>query len=139
MAKKRKTKVAHTPRTMKALRERGLVPAMVEKWNPHVRRPDGGMGVRQDLFSIIDIIALDQLNGQIIGVQSTGQDFSGHRRKLLIDYRENTALWLQCGGALELYAWRKVKARGADGKRTKREIWEPRIHVFSLDEVGLFM
>jgi len=44
--------ISPTQRTLLALRKRGCLAAVVEKWNPHVRRPDGGSGVRMDLFRV---------------------------------------------------------------------------------------
>ena len=44
-----------TQRTIRALRDQGLVCGIVERFNPHV----GPHGIRQDLFGCLDIIALD--------------------------------------------------------------------------------
>lgn len=117
-----------TQRTLKALRDRGLMCAIVEKFNPHV----GPHGIRQDLFGIIDIIALDSRSG-VIGIQSTGQAFSAHLRKLTIEKAMETHAWLSTPGtSLELWGWRKVKlARGGKAMR-----WKPRVKVitqFDLD------
>ena len=122
---------SHTQRTLAALRKSGLVPAVVERWNPHAPRPGGGRGIRQDLFGCIDILALDPAGGPILAVQSTGQDYAGHMRKLLGERRAMVRLWLLSGNALELWAWRKVKVkRGGKAKR-----WAPRIRVLSLSDV----
>lgn len=108
-----------TQRTLKALRERGLVCAIVEKFNAHA----GPFGIRQDLFGIIDILALDPESG-VIGVQSTGQDFAGHKRKLLEERNQECRDWLKTPGTtLELWGWRKIKLkRGGKAMR-----WIPRV------------
>ncbi len=112
-----------TQRTLRALREQGLVCAIVEKWNPY----GGSHGIRQDLFGIIDVLALDPQRG-VVGVQSTGNDFAGHLRKLTEDRAQECLDWLSTPGTtLELWAWRKVKAQ----RGGKLLIWQPRVQVFT--------
>lgn len=114
-----------TQRTLRALRERGLVTAIVEKFNQHA----GPFGVRQDLFGIIDVLALDPQKG-VIGVQSTGQDFSGHRTKLLEERNQECRDWLATPGtSLELWGWRKIKLK----RGGKAERWAPRVAVITLE------
>ena len=53
-----------TQRTIRALKDQGMVCGIVEKWNRFaVRGNSGQRGVRQDLFGILDIIALDAQRG----------------------------------------------------------------------------
>jgi hypothetical protein len=112
-----------TQRTLRALREQGLVCAIVEKWNPY----GGPHGIRQDLFGIIDVLALDPQRG-VVGVQSTGNDFAGHLRKLTEKKPQECLDWLSTPGTtLELWAWRKVKAR----RGGKQLIWQPRVRVLT--------
>ena len=114
-----------TQRTLKALRDRGLRSAIVEKWNQYA----GPHGIRQDLFGIIDVLALGSEG--VIGVQACGNSFSQHFRKLTEERAEECIDWLKTPGtSLELWAWRKVKLkRGGKAMR-----WEPRVHVFSLKD-----
>lgn len=49
--KRKKGGLSPTQRTLRAQRDRGLVCAIVEKWNMHA----GPFGIRQDLFGIIDV------------------------------------------------------------------------------------
>ena len=120
-----------TQRTLKALRAQGLECAIVEKWNMHARRGDGKRGIRQDMFGIIDIVALDHERG-VVGVQSTGTDFAGHMKKLKGERLRSCIEWLSTPGAhLELWGWRKVKVKRG-GKAMK---YEPRVHVFTLAEL----
>ena len=119
-----------TQRTIRELKRQGRVCGIVERFNAHV----GPYGIRQDLFGIIDIIALDPQRG-VIGVQSCGQDFAGHMRKMTVEGAQASIDWLQTPGAvLELWGWRKLKlVRGG-----KAMLWTPRIHVFSLrDDFGM--
>jgi hypothetical protein len=121
-----------TQRTMKALRERGdVMSAVAERWLQHVKRPDGGRGIRQDLLGWIDIVSLR--HDAIVGVQSTGSDFAAHLDKLLHLRRDAVVAWLQAGGVAELWGWRKVKAvRGG-----KQMVWRPRVRVLTLEDYGL--
>ena len=107
--------VTPTQRTLKALRARGLTCAIVERWNPHVR-------IRQDLYGWIDILAIGPEAG-IIGVQSTGQDFAGHLRKLRGERVEKVREWLAAGGKAELWGWRKLKVK----RGGKAMVWRPRV------------
>jgi len=117
---------------MKALKAQGRICGIVEKYNAHALLKDkfGAIkrrGVRQDLFGIIDIIALDFERG-VVGVQSTGSDFSGHHKKLTGEKRQACINWLRTPGAvLELWGWRKLK-------QGKRDLWQPRIRVYTLDD-----
>lgn len=113
-----------TQRTLRALREQGRVCAIVERWNQHV----GPHGVRQDLFGIIDIIALDPTRG-VVGIQSCGGDFAAHERTILEERMQESMDWLSTPGtALELWGWRKVKLkRGGKAMR-----WQPRVREFTL-------
>ena len=115
-----------TQRTIRELRNQGYRCAIVEKWNPHV----GAHGIRQDLFGIIDVIALDPERG-VIGVQCCGSDFSGHFRKMAEEKYQESVDWLSTPGAhLELWGWRKVKVK----RGGKAMVWRPRIHQFCIDE-----
>lgn len=124
-------------RTLQAMRQQGRICGIVERFNAHV----GPYGIRQDLFGIIDIIALDPERG-VIGIQACGQDFAAHERKITeekaqesIDWLETRTYCISCGEladatALELWGWRKLKLRpGAKAMR-----WKPRVRIFTLDD-----
>jgi vacuolar-type H+-ATPase subunit F/Vma7 len=51
-----------TQRTLKHLRDSGYRAEVVERWNPHAR-------IRQDLFTIIDVLALSET--EVVAVQTT--------------------------------------------------------------------
>lgn len=118
-----------TQRTLRELRGQGRVAAIVERWNQHA----GPHGIRQDLFGIIDVIALDPTRG-IIGVQSCGSAFAAHERTILEERTQESIDWLSTPGTvLELWGWRKVKIR----RGGKAERWAPRIREFTLDDFGI--
>lgn len=115
-----------TQRTLRAMREQGRVCAIVEKFNYYA----GPFGRREDLFGIIDILALDPQKG-VLGIQSAGQDFSKHLKKLLEDKSSECITWLSTPGTgLELWGWRKVKLK----KGGKAERWMPRIKKITLKD-----
>ena len=121
--------VSPTQRTLRELRNQGRRCAIVEKWNAYV----GPAGVRQDLFGIIDVLALDPERG-VVGVQSCGQSFAAHERKLLEERHEECVDWLSTPGtSLELWGWRKVKVK--PGGKAMR--WKPRIREFTLSDFGV--
>ena len=112
-----------TQRTIRALRNLGRRCAIVEKWNSHAK-------IRQDLFGVIDVLALDPEKG-VVGVQSCGNSFSQHYDKLTNEKADECVEWLETPGtSLELWAWRKVKLKRG-GKAVR---WQPRIHVFKLED-----
>ena len=112
-----------TQRTLKAMREQGRLCGIVERFNQYA----GPHGIRQDLFGFIDILCLDPADG-IIGVQSCGQDYAGHVRKITEERNEAVYEWLKHARA-ELWGWRKIKLkRGGKAMR-----WRPRIGDIVLD------
>lgn len=112
-----------TQRTLRAMREQGRICGIVERFLMHV----GPYGKRQDLFGFIDLIAIDPVDG-IIGVQSCGQDFVGHIRKMNEERNEVMFEWLK-HAKVELWGWRKIRLK--KGSKIKR--WCPRISDFWLE------
>jgi len=115
--------LSNTQRTMKALRDEGLPCEIVEKWIPKAN-------VRKDLFGIIDILAVGGQARGIIGVQSTGKDFDGHLKKMLVDKAQECIDWLQSGGRLWLWGWRQVKVK----RGGKAIVWEARKREITLED-----
>ena len=114
--------ISPTQRTLKANKNLGRKCGIVERWQQY----GGKFGVRQDLFGFIDIIAIDEFEG-IVGIQSTGQDFSGHIKKIM-NLEEIVKEWLH-HAPLELWSWRKVKkVRGG-----KAMIWNSKVADFYID------
>ncbi len=112
-----------TQRTIRYLKDNGCICGVVERFNPYA----GKFGIRQDLFGFIDIISIDPDRG-IVGVQSCGQSFSEHIRKMTEERNEAMFEWLKYGYVI-LIGWRKVKLkRGGKAMR-----WKPRIANFWLE------
>ncbi len=110
--KRKKTK-SPTQRSLKLLRDRGYLVAITEKWNPWV-------GIRQDLFSFIDLLAIR--GDETLAVQTTSGE-GGHvaERIRKIQANEKAALWLASSNrTIVVHGWRKV------GERGKRKLFECR-------------
>lgn len=104
-----------TSRTLDALRAQGMRAEVVERWNPHSR-------TRHDLFSFIDIVAIDQQQGAIVGIQATAAAVQARRRKIIEECSEAAHAWLNAGGRIEVWGWRRLKVKRG-GKATR---WTPR-------------
>jgi len=114
--------ISPTQRTLRELRQQGCLCDIVERFNSFA----GPFGKRIDLFGFIDIIALAP--NSIRGIQSCGQAFAEHEKKILEN--EYAPEWLKSGGEIELWGWRKVKkVRGG-----KQEVWSPRFRKFTLND-----
>jgi hypothetical protein len=97
-----------TQRSLAYLREQGYLCAIVEKWNPHAK-------LRQDLFGIIDVLAVK--DGETVGVQTTSGGNVAARVQKIADCSHVGAL-RRAGWRLVVHGWRK----GANGRYTLREV-----------------
>lgn len=112
-------KVTPMVRTKAVLKESGIKHQVVERYHPRSKKYP--FGCSEDLFNIIDLIALD--NG-IVGIQVCGRDWQEHKRKIMEDEKQNTLDWLsQKGARLEVWGWRKRKKK----RGGKAMYWSPRI------------
>lgn len=90
-----------TQLTLRNLRERGYLAAVVERWNPHAK-------IRQDLFGIIDVIGVGPEG--TIGVQATSQSNRSKRTRKMVEH-ESIGPLREAGWTLEVHGWKKVKNR----------------------------
>lgn len=89
-----------TQLTLRALRADGWHAEVVEKWNPHAR-------IRQDLFGIIDIVAL---RGEVtLGVQATSRANVASRVRKIAN-SDTIAAVRSAGWRVEVHGWAKNKA-----------------------------
>ena len=104
--KRKSKKTSPLQRSKKLLEGEGYTVAIVERWNPWAR-------VRQDLFGIIDLLAIKP--GHTVGVQVTTLS---HRQPHIdkIHASPHFSTLKQAGWRIELHSWRELK----DG-------WEPQI------------
>lgn len=99
-----------TQRTLAELKKRGYpLVQVVERWNSFAR-------VRQDLFGIIDVVAVTN-EGDTIGIQATSRSNMSARIKKIAEH-ESTPKLRQAGWWLWVWGWDK----GPDGRwRLKEE------------------
>jgi len=119
-------KISPTSRTLNYIREQGWLADKVEQFNPYA----GKFGQRKDMFGFGDIVAMGE--NSIIAIQSCGQSFSEHHKKITLDeyVAPNALKWIESGGRLILIGWRKVKLkRGGKAMR-----WKPRIKEYAVDD-----
>ena len=119
-----------TQLTIEKLKAMGFIPHInfgtVERWIPNNAHPGGGF--RKDFLSIIDILVVDPLFN--LGIQSCGQDFASHRRKLCEEMADSTVAWLSnATNRLELWGWRKIKKK----RGGKVMIWAMRHGLITLE------
>jgi hypothetical protein len=100
--------VTPTQRSLAKLRADGYLVAVVEKWNPHAK-------IRQDLFGIIDLLAIR--DGETLGVQTTSGSNVAARVAKIADCSHVGAL-RAAGWRLLVHGWRK----GANGRWALREV-----------------
>lgn len=113
-----------TQRTLAALRKLGHQVAIVERWNQYAK-------IRQDLFGFIDIVCLTPT--AIIGIQCTsGTNVAARVKKICNECNPVARAWLQAGGQIEVWGWRKLKVKRG-GKLAR---WEARVeHVTEIPAV----
>lgn len=118
-----------TERTQAYLRRRGYKVANCEKKAPITPAGFKGPLVTQDLFKMIDTLALPPASLgllRMVGIQTTvGASHASHRDKI----RANPVakVWLRYA-QLEIWSWSKRGPRG------KRKLWTLRREVFMLDK-----
>ena len=90
-----------TKRSLALLREQGYLAEVVEKWNAHAR-------VRQDLFGIVDILAVR--DGETLAVQTTSASNVSKRVQKIAE-SEAAAVLRKAGWRLHVHGWSKNKTQ----------------------------
>lgn len=117
---------SNTSRTLEYIRSQGWEADIVERFNAYI----GKFGQRKDMFGFGDIVAMGE--GKIFAIQSCGQSFSEHNKKITEDTEvaPKALLWLKNGGHIMLMGWRKIKLK----KGGKAMRWSPRIKEYCIDD-----
>ena len=111
-------------RTLKALRNQGVLCDIVERFLSHA----GPFGVRKDCFGFMDVIAIYPGRG-IVAVQACSTDVKSHIRKITDDCTGEAIAWLEFA-EIEVWGWRKlVVKRGGKQKR-----WTPRVVPVTMED-----
>jgi len=91
-----------TQRSLAQLRKDGYLAAVVEKFNMFAH-------VRQDLFGVIDLVAISEASNGVLGVQTTSiSNVSARIQKCLKE--PAVTVWLKAGNRFEIWGW-DVKKR----------------------------
>lgn len=95
--------MSYTPTqlTLRHLRDNGWTAEVVEHWNSFA-------GIRQDLFGIIDVIALNGL--ETLGVQTTTASNVPARIRKIAD-SPNIAAIREAGWTIRVHGWAKINNR----------------------------
>lgn len=110
-----------TARTLAECRRVGWEAAVAEKWIEATKQ-------RKDLFGFIDVVALT--GSSIVGIQATsGGEVSRRVEKIRSQCREQAEAWLDSGGLIEVWGWRKY-ARPVD-----RKYWRVRKVVLTREDL----
>jgi hypothetical protein len=110
--------VTPTTRTLRLLRQAGMLAEVVERWNSFSR-------TRRDLFGFLDVLALAPEEGVTWGIQCTSADnLPARLRKITLECSAMAAAWLQCGNRIEVIGWSKRGPRGGRKRWTaaRREV-----------------
>jgi hypothetical protein len=113
--RKKPASMSPTKRARAQMLKFGWTSQIVERWNPFAH-------VRQDLFGVIDILAIGPSIG-VLGVQATGGDGGNHAaREQKITAEPRALVWLLSGGSLEVWSF----AKRSGGVRGGRKFWTMR-------------
>lgn len=96
--------------------------AIVEKFIRTGCGPNSG-GFKRDLFGFLDIVLLDKINVQTVGVQVCGQDWSPHVHKLRGERAARCLDWLDVGNTIQLWGWRKIGGKYTPRFEQVNEAW----------------
>lgn len=88
-----------TERSLKYLRDLGYTAVVTERWNPFAK-------FRQDLFGIVDVLALRK--GETLAVQCTSAENVAARVSKIADH-ESTPRLRDAGWRIEVHGWKKGK------------------------------
>jgi hypothetical protein len=116
-----------TQLSLKDLRKRGYICAIVEHFNPWAK-------IRQDLFGFVDIVAIHPWHAGVLGVQTTtGANMAARITKAKGIPALRT--WLLALNRLQVHGWTKKKAVLKDGSLSKRPVWAVRVKEITLEDL----
>ena len=110
--------ISPTQRSLAYLRRRGALCAVVERFNAFVTRPDGGKGVRMDLWSFGDILAVEpgRRGALLIQVCHVGDQARRLEKIKSPKVWAKAKVWLAAHNRIEVHGW---AIRGAQGTRKR--------------------
>lgn len=103
---KRKKKISPTQLSLIEIRKQDYHAQVVEHWNQHAK-------IRQDLFGVIDVVAIPKLGTRlgVIGIQATsGTNHAGRVNKIRAEPLAHA--WVAAGLGLEVWSWAQPRGPG---------------------------
>jgi hypothetical protein len=119
-----------TARTLERCRKLGILCGVVE------RRvgPPGAVGVTKDLFGCIDLIAVEQHELGVLGIQATsGSNMSSRLTKATTECAPALRRWLDAMNRFEIWGWRKNSKNRWTLRRIRVTILEGKFHHERVD------
>lgn len=111
-----------TQRTLRVLRQSGVIADIVERFNQYA----GPFGTRNDMFGFGDLIAIDPTEG-IVAIQCCARSgHAAHRTKILEN--EIAPEWLKAGGKIAIWSWAKQKKE----RGSKLLIWKEKVEWITI-------
>lgn len=115
------------------LEEKGWHVWVTEHWNQWAH-------IRQDMFGLIDFVAIRHDSPGVWGINSCGEDVQAHIRKYIDGwtdvkkgkvYGPNTHLpvWLAAGNKFSIFGWSKKNSGGQGSRKT----WQLRVVEFYIE------
>ncbi len=108
-----------TGRSKKMMEDEGYHVAIVEWWNPHVRR-------RHDLFGFADLLAIKPGEVPVLIQTTSGSNTAARIKKIAAEPLARTALI--SGFRIEVHGWRKLKSN--------RGRWTPRVENVEIGDLN---
>lgn len=106
------------------MRENGFHCEIVEHYNAFTQQ-------RKDLLGFADLLALKPGEPPTL-IQTTASGSAARVKKILAEPRAKLAL--QCGFRIIVHGWRTLATYRKDGTRAKRDRWEPKVVLVTLDD-----
>lgn len=119
-----------TTRTLKCLRDSSFTVDVCERFLSFA----GKFGQRKDLFGLFDLIAMHPTEG-IYGIQCFTTAWKQHEDLFTGDCKEAAQTWLDAGGKIELWGWRKLLVKRGGVART----WQPRVKTVTSENANLII
>ena len=113
-------------RSMAYLRKQGYAVGNTEHWNPHAgpinKKTGKPTGIRQDLYRVIDMVAIRADLPGVLAVQATsrGNLFARVKKSLA---EPNLLIWLKAHNRFQVHGWKRL-ANGRWSVEVKRIVFK---------------
>ena len=117
-----------TKLTLESCRKAGWLVQVVEHWVPN---RIGRGGIRRDLWGFVDVLAVQQGQAGVLGIQATSWSNRLARvRKIMVECEYQCSVMLSAGNRVEVWSWRKRPVGN-------RSLWRKTITQIRISEGNL--